>query len=276
MGLIDPEFDAFFLKCVQVLSPYLDELVIVGGTANALYRAHPLAMDAPGAHPGTTDLDLAVSRQATARNRPPIPDLIASAGLKPERMGHGQLPVMKFRPAPDSPLEVEFLCPASGNRSDAAWQVQAGLTAQPIQYLGLLLFKPWTIEVARIDGLEGAPRVQVPNPYCYVMQKVLNHKTRRPDERTKDLFYIYEISVMFRDALDSVVDVGSDVAAHFPARWTQTYRRSLARLFESVDAPGPVEAARMRLGSSDVVFRAVRRMVDRIEAEARKVTREDE
>ncbi|MDT8392122.1 MAG: hypothetical protein RRC34_16590 [Lentisphaeria bacterium] len=50
MALIDPAFDAFFARTVRALSPYLDQFVIIGGCANALYR------HIPGANPGLIPL----------------------------------------------------------------------------------------------------------------------------------------------------------------------------------------------------------------------------
>ena len=50
MGLISPDFDAFLRRLLEMLEPYLSDLVVIGGTGNALYRAHPLAAAAPGDH----------------------------------------------------------------------------------------------------------------------------------------------------------------------------------------------------------------------------------
>ena len=44
--LLDKEFDRFFQEVIQSLSPYLGDLVCIGGCANALYRFHKLASPA--------------------------------------------------------------------------------------------------------------------------------------------------------------------------------------------------------------------------------------
>ena len=41
--LMGKEFDPFFAQIVRTLGPYLDDVLCIGGCANALYRFHDLA-----------------------------------------------------------------------------------------------------------------------------------------------------------------------------------------------------------------------------------------
>lgn len=112
MGLIAKDFDAFFLKTVTTLEPYLNNLVVVGGTANALLRYHPLSAQISHAPIGTKDLDLASERQLARDDRPPLDELLEKADLKVDLRGDGNPPVMKFVSATDATLDLELLCPA--------------------------------------------------------------------------------------------------------------------------------------------------------------------
>lgn len=47
MALISPDFDDFFRRVIRSLAPYLGDMVIAGGCANALYRHHPVAQPTP-------------------------------------------------------------------------------------------------------------------------------------------------------------------------------------------------------------------------------------
>lgn len=261
MGLIGTEFDAFLRRMLVVLKPYLSDIVVIGGTANALYRAHPLAADAPGDHPGTTDLDLAAPRKTRVVSGTPLIGVIKAAGLEVVLGGHDEPPLMKFRAGPASPLEIEFLCPTSGAREEKAHLIQAGLSAQPIRHLDLLLHDPWKIDVSRVEGFIGAPSVLIPNPYCYVMQKILNVSDRGVEKRAKDFYYIYEVSVLFRDVLPQVARVGGSVRKRFPATWDKRFRRKLGELFADGSATGPTEAARIGRIASEQVQRSVERFI---------------
>lgn len=97
MALISHDFDLFFRRVVRAIGPYLPDLVIAGGCANALYRHHPEAEGTAIPAPGTMDLDLACTRTGPPLGeRPRLIDLLRGAGLKVELTGQGHPPVMKF------------------------------------------------------------------------------------------------------------------------------------------------------------------------------------
>jgi hypothetical protein len=162
MALIDPEVDDLLRSAAIALAPYLPDLVIIGACANALYRYHPLASSVSIFPVGTRDVDVAWSSEVSPAGRPLLLDLLRSANLRPEHVGSQNPPVMKFRPAGGtSNVELEFLCPLhgslTGRRRSArhAMDVQAGVTAQPLRYLDVLLIEPWQIEWNRIPDFAG-------------------------------------------------------------------------------------------------------------------------
>ncbi|MDA0577869.1 MAG: GSU2403 family nucleotidyltransferase fold protein [Verrucomicrobia bacterium] len=208
----DPAFDAFFVRIVETLRPYLSDLVSIGGCANALYRNHPSAAAIPFRYLGTKDSDWATPQKLPLRGPAPVASLMTDAGFKETALGTGQTPVVKYILADESlPADVEFLCPLSGipggrdGAGSTAHQVQDGLLAQPLRYLELLLHRTWELDLGRVPEfaqMQGTI-IRIPNPAAYAVQKVLiRDQQRAAQSAAKDCYYIYEISVIFRDNLD--------------------------------------------------------------------------
>jgi len=65
--LMGKEFDPFFAQIVRTLGPYLDDILCIGGCANALYRFHDLASPMPWGYLGTKDVDVATETDAEGR-----------------------------------------------------------------------------------------------------------------------------------------------------------------------------------------------------------------
>lgn len=264
MALISEDFDPFFRRVVRAIEPYVPDLVIAGGCANALYRHHPYAAGTMIPAPGTKDLDLACEPAGPPLDeRAPLIDLLRGAGLKPILLGQTHPPVMKFsiddvRNGPD----LEILCPMmgpprrTGDREVQAVEIQGGsMTAQPLRYLNLLLIQPWSIDLACVPGfadMAGLPPLRIPQPLTYIMQKVLARREagRSPEKLEKDCYYIYEISVVFRDAFDHVVAVLPVLGRASPSSWVDRFVRDVDSLFRSPQAEGPVSAVRVARAAS--------------------------
>jgi hypothetical protein len=255
----DPIFDRFFRKLVQTLNPYLGELVCIGGCANALYRHHPLAAKDGPAYLGTMDVDWAVCPplQVKAESKL-VAALMSGSGFKEEMLGGKAEPVVKYVDRSDPAFagaEVEFLCPLSGARGTrkralASTPVQAGLRAQPLRYLDLLLHEPWAVRLSDVPGFEDLIDVQVrvPNPAAYFVQKVLIRSQGR--ERAlmeKDCYYLYEVSVLFRNASAELKRAFESMRSSSPAwaKWLTRFQGDAAALFDSAAAEGPTTAVRV-------------------------------
>ena len=199
--LLDKEFDSFFQEVVQLLSPYLGDLICIGGCANALYRFHELASPAAPAYLGTKDIDWAVPQKLPLQDRKPLSRFMDEAGFIPKCFGSGNKAVIKYYPTnPALPADLEFLCPLSGlpgssneASSPASYEVQPGLMAQPLRYLEILFQKPWLIDLGRVPEFKvlRGTHVHVPNPAAYVVQKVLIRDQQRGlPSLAKDCYYL--------------------------------------------------------------------------------------
>ena len=286
--LLDKEFDSFFQEVVQLLSPYLGDLICIGGCANALYRFHELASPAAPAYLGTKDIDWAVPQKLPLQDRKPLSRFMDEAGFIAKYFGSGNKAVIKYYPTdPALSADLEFLCPLSGlpgssNKasSPASYEVQPGLMAQPLRYLEILFQKPWLIDLGRVPEFKAlrGTHVHVPNPAAYVVQKVLIRDQQRGlPSLAKDCYYIYEISILFHEAFDTIAKAYSETKSGLPQAWIKRFRTKANQLFKNEYAEGPTSALRVyeeaiavEQGSNnklnaEMIFRAVNKMLDRMQ-----------
>lgn len=89
---------------------------------------------------------------------------------------------------------AEFLTSLAGgdydrvNKRRATVEI-AGVAAQQLRYLELLLQSPWHVDI-RTDDFDG--RVRVANPVGFLAQKVLIHNRRDYGDRAKDILYMHD------------------------------------------------------------------------------------
>jgi len=248
MALIETSFDGFFLKAAQALQPYLDHVVFIGGCANALYRHHPFASQ-PAMRPlATFDLDLAAPKKLPVLAGTSLHNALSSAGMRPAPANQR---TNKFRTSLGANETLEFLCPLTGvakkirDQSPALVDIQQDCTAEALDYLDLLLLHPWNIDLKDVPPLAVVESfsINIPNPASYVMQKVLIRSKRGSTaKRAKDCYYIYETSVLFRNALPTVTDTARQVAGGIPSKWSKDFVRLARETFGHDNAVGIQEA----------------------------------
>jgi hypothetical protein len=201
---------AAFARLLDALRPWLDHLVTVGGWAHRLYRFDRLARP-PGHRVLTTkDADFAF-----ASNAPLTGDIgaaLKAAGFDQEFSGDDIPPVTAYRLGSDEQgFLAEFLTPQFGDgvRRDGTADVtlrKAGITAQKLRYLDLLLLSPWSVRVSPEIGipLQQPLVVKIANPVCFIAQKLLIHRDRRPDKRAQDALYIHDTLELFSRELPAL------------------------------------------------------------------------
>jgi hypothetical protein len=265
--LISAEYDAFLVKSVLAVRPYLNRLILVGGCASALYAYHQAASGGLRAMV-TGDIDIASADQLpiTSQDKP-LAQLLAEAGFEEESASEGNPPVVKYVSGDVAGgFDLEFLCPLRGHREDrrpeqgSGVRIQSDIVATPLQYLEILLINPWPVDLARMDPSasgEILPRVQLPNPASYIVQKLLiRDRCREEAARRKDCYYIYNLSVMFRDAADKIAQEYRNLEKRVHPGWLQKFKRVFADTFASPLADGPVSAVTVHQASPDHVREA--------------------
>ena len=192
-----------FARLIDALGPWLNDLVVVGGWAHRLYRFDRLAQ-VPIYRPVTTkDADLAFASHAMLTGN--IAVALKAAGFNQKFSGEDNPPVTQYKFGTDQEeLLAEFLTPLLGGeikrdgRPDVTLK-KAGITAQKLRYLDLLLFSPWAVQISEDIGVpvQQAVAVKIPNPVSFIAQKLLVHGRRKPDKRAQDALYIHDTLELF-------------------------------------------------------------------------------
>lgn len=197
-----------FSRLVDALRPWLGQIVFVGGWAHRLYRERPEAASVTYDPLRTDDADLALDAK-TLRTTQSIRTRLIERGFSETMSGDDQPPVTRYElGGKEAGFYAEFLTPLVGGdrRRDGSRDVTervAGVVAQRLRYLDVLLVAPWVVRATTEAGFtlsEGAT-LQIPNPVSYLVQKVLIHDRRKPQERAKDVLYVHDTIELFAGAL---------------------------------------------------------------------------
>jgi hypothetical protein len=213
----------------------------------------------------TFDADFALPPRVAPIGGQTLAALAAAAGFAPDFRGDFIPPVMKFVPVESaaSPragsseaYSIEFLTPLIGRADDpegrplVTTDVQAGLTAQRLRYLDLLLEEPWAVS---IEGMPGIPvaepplEVRLPHPGCFLVQKFLIADKRDPEtERPKDMAYVYQVIQLFSRDLAQLAETVRTILETSAAQrsWLERARGIAGTLFASPGSPGVTEGRR--------------------------------
>ena len=230
---------AAFARLIEALRPWLGHLVMAGGWAHRLHRYHPSAQS-PNHEPiRTRDVDFALSLQASLPGD--IKAALDDAGFGPSYLGDDAPPVTHYQLKDDAGFYAEFLAPLQGSeikrgKPDATGSA-AGITAQKLRHLDLLLIAPWSVRVATgVDiPLERPVDILLPNPVSFIVQKLLIHERRKPDKQAQDILYIHDTLELFGGALEELRRVWvEEVRPQMPATTVKRAERVARELFEQV------------------------------------------
>jgi hypothetical protein len=228
---------ASFARLASALEPWLLQVVFIGGWAHKLYRLHPQAQELDYAPLTTLDADLAIPAKFPAQ-APDIRDRLLSNGFTEEFLGDERPPATHYRLGREpSGFYAEFLTPLAGSEYDRGSRRKAtveiaGVTAQRLRYLELLLQHPWQVD---IDAGDFAGSVQVANPASFLIQKMLIHERRDRDDRAKDILYMHDTLELFGSRLAELRDEWHQRAApRLHPRAAAKVRQASRRLFGDV------------------------------------------
>lgn len=224
-----------FAKLVKALSPWRGQLVFIGGWSHRLHSLHPQASRQEHQPVFTRDTDLAFANKAPIEGD--MRSALAAHGFTEQLAGEFKPPAAHYTLGSDSKgFYAEFLTPLSGSgrkrdgTPDATME-KAGISAQKIRHLEILLVDPWVVTAGPQNGipLKAPVDLQVANPLCFMVQKLLIKKDRKPAKHAQDLLYIYDtISLfghllpLFKDCWNTSVhpalgDMGDTVAREWDA-----------------------------------------------------------
>ena len=237
------------LKAMEVLAPYLDEIVIVGGWVPFLYNRYG-QMSSPHPLLRTMDIDVVVPRRVKERGRLTIDELLLRAGYEARIYG-SDVPVVKYELA--SPVtEIEFITPEIGKPGKAVLTVQRGLTAQALRYVQILLENTKKIKISdTMYGSDISLVVTVPLPGAFIYQKglTLSPGSHRSSAKVdKDLYYIFSFVDSFRGLRDPIPAEINSLRSRYAARWFRDLVKNLNAYFPESGGEGPARVAKLYTG----------------------------
>jgi hypothetical protein len=243
-------------RLIDALRPWHEQLVIVGGWAHRLHRFHAWATVPSYVPLRTRDADVAFSLDA--RLAGDIRAALEAAGFKEELSGDHRPPVAEYRLGEEhGGFFAEFLTPLRGSGTktrsgrDDATAERAGVTAQKLRHLELLLTNPWPVrlDVGTRLPLERPADVLLANPVSFIAQKILIRKLRATNKQPQDVLYIHDTLELFADRRDEL-----------RALWRETIRPTLhSRTARDVERRGKEQFGRV----DDVIRQAARIPVGR-------------
>lgn len=260
-----------FARLIEAVRPWHDDLMIIGGWAHRLYQYHERATLPAHLVIQTRDADLALAAREVHGD---IGAALRAAGFKETLSGDHDPPVSEYRFGDEEDgFFAEFLVPLTGSglRRDGspdATVTRAGVTAQKLKYLDILFVRPWRIELTRDHGmpLSKASDVLVPNPACFIAQKLLIQRQRPAEKQAQDTLYIHDTIELFAAAL---ADLNTEWKGIAPQLGPLVVRRVGAEIVTRFSRVTDVirGAARIPLDRKlvpDVILRVCRTGLDRI------------
>lgn len=230
-----------FAKLVQALDPWRGQLVFIGGWCHRLHTMHPKANKLGYQPVFTRDTDLAL------HNKIPLAGDIKSAliakGFKEDFSGEFKPPIARYTLGDQQGgFYAEFLTPLKGSgykRGGApdATMSAAGISAQKIRHLDILMVDPWTVTVGPPHNdvpLDVPADLQVANPLCFMVQKFLIKKDRKKAKQSQDLLYVYDTIQLFSQHLPELKDNWERVVKPALQSGSETVLRECAESFTSV------------------------------------------
>ena len=240
-----------FARLIEALSPWLPNLVIIGGWAHRLYRFHPLAQHLDYPPLSTLDTDVAVPIRLPD-GEPNIATRLREHGFAESFLGDHQPPITQYRlGSEEGGFYAEFLTPLKGSgykrngASDTTTRV-AGVSSQKLRYLDVLLEQPWSVQLDRSTGYpsDTKTKIWIPNAVTFIIQKLLIHNKREPKHRAKDVLYIHDTIENFGNSLSTLnalwrgelkIRLGDSVAVKVESAITEMFSRTTDAIRDSAE-----------------------------------------
>ena len=240
----NPEF-ASFARLVESLTPWLDQVVIIGGWAHRLHRLHPLAQPLQYEPLATLDADVALPRRIKVAGDE-IYQRLAANGFEAEFLGHHRPPAAHYRLTdPGIHFYAEFLTPLVGGavgrtgKQNATLRV-GGVSSQNLRHIEVLLVAPWSLALSAATGfpLANETTVQIANPVSFLAQKILIHRRRTRDERAKDILYMHDTIETFATRIGELrAEWVTNIRPELHANNVRTVQSVATTLFGAVTDP---------------------------------------
>lgn len=204
-----------FVRLAQALAPWSGQLVYVGGWAHRIHRLDSKATTPAHRAVFTKDTDLAFAASEPIEGN--IKTALEKSGFKEQLSGESRPPVAHYTLGAESEgFYAEFLTPLAGsgmkrNGQQDATLAKAGITAQKIRSLDILLVDPWVVKLhSEIAPVTAPLDIQVANPLAFMVQKFLIQEQRPARKRAQDILYIFDTIGLFGGQMEAFKKMWKD------------------------------------------------------------------
>lgn len=237
------DFKRGFFRTLEILSDYLNDIVIAGGWAPFIYY-HYLLNKKEIEPLRTKDIDIVVPEKLAKRKNRSVDEVLIEAGFESKYKSRHTPPVVSYEGNIEGiDVEIEFITHLRGSGRDHVIKVQENLHAQALRYMIILIDN--SIKVG-IDELKmengGILKVRVPSPGAFIFQKGLIFVRRtRPEKSAKDLYYIFDILSNCQELSELRENIIEDIQKFkrkYHSRWLSRFVSNFKRYFSDASSRG--------------------------------------
>lgn len=190
----------------------------------------------------TLDADVAFSGRSPLTGD--IREALRAANFREAFRGDHTPPVVQYQLGDEGQgFYAEFLTPLYGGgvRRDGtpdATLRKAGITAQKLRHVDLLLSEPWTVRLGpeASFALDPPADLSIANPVSFIAQKLLIRSKRPAGKQAQDALYIHDTLELFGDELDTLRELwGGSLLPSLPPKLGRSVAELAAKQFDAVD-----------------------------------------
>jgi hypothetical protein len=231
-----------FVRLIEALEPWLEQVVLIGGWAHRLYRLDPRAQTLTYPALTTLDSDIAVPLKIEAKETS-IRDRLLAAGFREEFVGEDRPPATHYHLVGQGGFYAEFVSPLVGSEYGRKGERKVsrevgGISSQQLRYIEILLLAPWHISLNKTNGypFKSTKHVRVANPVSFLSQKILIQDVRDRKDRAKDILYIHDTIEIFAGHLAELRELfAKELRPKLQAKEAREVSNAADALFGHVD-----------------------------------------
>ena len=190
----------------------------------------------------TLDADVAFSGRSPLTGD--IREALRAANFREAFRGDHTPPVVQYQLGDEGQgFYAEFLTPLYGGgvRRDGtpdATRRKAGITAQKLRHVDLLLTEPWSVRLGpELSAmLDPAVDLSIANPVSFIAQKLLVRRNRPAGKQAEDPLYMHDTLELFGNELDTLHELWAGrLLRNLPPKVGRSVAGLAAKHFAAVD-----------------------------------------
>ena len=234
------DFKRGFFRTLEILSDYLNDIVIAGGWAPFIYY-HYLLNKKEIEPLRTKDIDIVVPEKLAKRKNRTVDEVLIEAGFESKYKSRHTPPIVSYEgKIKGHDVEIEFFTNLRGSGRDHVIKVQDDLHAQALRYMVVLIENSIKVSIDDLKIRNGEIlKVRVPSPEAFIFQKglIFVRRTRR-EKSAKDLYYIFDILSNCQELRENIIKGIHKFKRKYHSSWLSSFVSNLKRYFSDASSRG--------------------------------------